>query len=105
MTTTVETNKTAALDRVETHANPAWKERVNATIARLAHAHAEITTDMVWASLGDDVATHEPRALGPLMKSAATRGLIEKTARTTQCTRPVRNGGDVRVWRSRVFGG
>lgn len=90
-----------ALDRVDAHADPEWKDVADRVIRRLADTMREFTADDVRDALPDGVWTHEPRALGPRMLAAARAGLIERTDRSV--TSRHRNGGLARVWRSTKF--
>ena len=90
-----------ALARVERNASDDWKETVLHIIRDLAVAQDELTTDDVWQvlELRGIEATHEPRALGAVMRHAASLGMIERTDTTRRSVRVARHAGDVRVWR------
>lgn len=90
-----------ALARVEAHADPEWKATALAVVEHLARTRDEMTTDDVWHVLDARgvTFTHEPRALGAVMKQAASFGWISRTERTRRSERVVRHAGDVRVWR------
>jgi len=91
-----------ALARVEAHADPDWKDRAYAIIFELARVRVEFTTDDVWRELGQaGVDTHEPRALGALMRQAAADHVIAPTDRYKPSSRVVCHGRPVRIWRSR----
>lgn len=87
------------LAAVEAHANPDWKDEAERVIDLLAATCQQFTTDDVWQRLGH-VSTHEPRALGALMKRAASRGVIRATDGWATSTRPECHGRPIRVWRS-----
>ena len=87
------------LAAVEAHANPDWKDEAERVIDTLAATRQHFTTDDVWQRLGH-VSTHEPRALGALMKRAASRGVIRATDGWATSTRPECHGRPIRVWRS-----
>ena len=84
---------------VEAHANPDWKDEAERVIDLLAATRQHFTTDDVWQRLGH-VSTHEPRAMGALMKRAANRGVIRATDGWATSTRPECHGRPIRVWRS-----
>ena len=91
-----------ALEAVEDHANPAWKEHAETAIRFLARSRQTFTTDDVWEHLhqrGHEF-PHEPRALGALMRNAAHAGLIVATDRVIPSQRPECHRRPIRVWRS-----
>ena len=87
--------------RVAHNASPDWKEEALAVLARVAKTMPELTTDDVWHLVKE--VTHEPRAMGPVMKAGATAGIIEATDRFKLTDRPSRHRAPVRVWRSLVY--
>jgi hypothetical protein len=87
------------LREVEDHADTDWKAEAMRVIRDLAERRATFTTDDVWQRLGH-VSTHEPRALGALMKRAASAGVIRATDGWAVSSRPECHGRPVRVWRS-----
>jgi hypothetical protein len=91
-----------ALAKVEAHADPDWKDRARGIIHELARVRVEFTTDDVWKELAlAGVETHEPRALGALMREAAGAHIIAATDRYRPSARVACHGRPVRVWRSR----
>lgn len=90
-----------ALLRVDEHADPDWKDVARDAIAFLATTRHEFTTDDVWAELDRHSATtHEPRALGALMRKAARQRLIAPTDRYVTSTRAACHSRPVKVWRT-----
>ena len=71
----------------------------------LAIAYPTFTTDDVWLALQKvpDVATHEPRALGSMMRAAGKSGWIVPTDRYVNSRRPECHARPVKVWRSRFW--
>ncbi|THA41784.1 hypothetical protein [Streptomyces sp. A1547] len=66
-----------AIAQVDANADAAWKSYALGFIAELSGRLDEFTTDDLWdAGL---VKPREPRALGPVMRRAAKRGLITTT--------------------------
>lgn len=88
-----------AVQRVEENTDPAWK----AVAERFVHGlpvEAEFTTDRVWFHLERaSVTTPEPRALGAIMLALSRAGVIEKTGRYIQTTRPKAHARPIPVWR------
>ena len=93
-----------AIARAERHAVDGWKTATFGVIRQLAESCASFTTDDVWLALQKlpDVATHEPRALGSMMRQAAKSGWIEPTDRYVNSQRPECHARPVKVWRSRL---
>ena len=93
-----------AIAQVDEHANSDWKAKAADVVARVARSQGHLTTDDVWARLIHvDAETHEPRALGAIMRAAATHGIIVATDSYVQSTRVACHRRPLRVWRSLVF--
>ena len=98
-------SRDAAIAQVEHNADDAWKDEARAIVRRLALSRVEFTTDDVWSCLANSTAeTHEPRALGAIMREAGREGLIKATNTTTPSTRAACNARPVRIWESLVVG-
>jgi hypothetical protein len=91
-----------AVTRVGQHADPAWADSVLHHIWTIATSSPEMTTDDVWVLVADDTRTHEPRALGSLMRRAASEGWIYATDSYVPSQRAACHARPVRVWRSRI---
>jgi hypothetical protein len=91
-----------AIQRVDEHAAPAWKDVAYAAVAHLSSVLPEFTTDEVWYAIAnsDDVTTHELRAMGAVMRRAQRAGLIEPTDRYMASTRAVCHSAPKRIWRA-----
>lgn len=88
-----------ALFRVEAHADIDWKQSAELAVANAAR-RGLFTTDDVWAVLDAGTAsTHEPRALGAIMRRMAKDGFITATDEWRVSSRPECHGRHVRVWR------
>lgn len=95
----------AALAQVELAADDNWKDAAMQAVKEIAASRGEFTTDHVWEALqGLGVATHEHRAMGAVMRSACSEGLIEKTNRVVPTMRPGAHRRPVTVWRSLRYG-
>ena len=98
--------KLEAIERVEGNANTDWTRAALRIVTRLANSRFEFTTDAVWHFLElADTATHEPRAMGAIMRKCGALGLIHATGRTVMSTRPECHRRPIRVWRSKVWTG
>lgn len=95
-----------AIERVERNAAQDWKDHVLDVIWGLAAYRQEMTSDDVWRLLGqDDPTTHEPRALGAMLKKAAAEGWLEPTEVYRPSARATCHARPVRVWRSLIYRG
>jgi hypothetical protein len=96
-----ERRRDDAIDRVDENAQKDWKDAARVAVAALASLKDTFTTDDVWKLLETQgYQTHEPRALGAVMRRAARNGLIESTDRTRLSERPECHRRPVRIWRS-----
>jgi hypothetical protein len=93
----------AAILRADEHADRDWKQAAYDAVSDLALFCEHFTTDDVHERLGDDVRTHEKRAMGAIMRRAARDGLIEATDRYVESARPEAHRNPKRVWRSLVI--
>ena len=92
-----------AIERVDKHAEEAWRETADEGIRVCAALADEFTSEMVRLYLDlRDVETHDERALGPRMQAAARAGLIEPTDEFRAGSRVSRHRAPLRVWRSLV---
>ena len=88
-----------AIQQAEAHADKAWLDAARRTVARLAELGIPFTTDAVWEQLDAlDVHTHEPRALGAVMRQAARDGLLTNSGRYVKSTRADCHSRPVPVW-------
>lgn len=92
---------------VDEHAAPDWKIEARRVVRHLAETKPEFTTDPVWFMLErfTEAETHEPRALGAVMRAAARDRLIVATDRTVESVRVANHRRPVRIWKSLVYTG
>lgn len=97
--------KTEAMDRVERNANDDWKTQAYTCVIGCAVRHEEFSTDDVWKRLTElwRAKTHEPRAMGAVMRQAARDGAITKTDRVRPSIMRSNNQRPVAIWRSRLY--
>ena len=89
------------LEQVEANANEAWKRAAMNAIRHLCTTKREWTADDLWDILaGEEVGTHEPRALGAMIVKAAKAGLCRSTGRYVQSRLPIRHNRPVAIWES-----
>jgi hypothetical protein len=93
-----------ALNRVDANADEEWKTTALRAVGWLSMTQDRFTTDDVWAVLVDrEEATHEPRALGPIMLRARKLGYIAGTNDYVLSMRPECHRNPKKVWRSLLF--
>jgi hypothetical protein len=86
----------AAIAQVDANADDEWKRYALGFIAEMSADMDEFTTDDLWdAGL---IKPREPRALGPVMRRAAKRGLIATTGEFRKSR--YRNCAPLPVWAS-----
>lgn len=73
-----------ALAQVETNAHQEWMEMAVQCMYGLAASGAEFTSDTVRDAVPEEFATHEPRALGPVMMRGIRDGVITAVGWTTE---------------------
>ena len=91
-----------AVDRAGSNADDEWKDVAYTAITQICRKLEYFTTDPIWYTLGASKveAPHEPRAIGAMLRSAASDGWCEPTDRYVSSERVACHGRPVRVWRS-----
>ena len=95
-----------AIDRVEKNADTEWAEAAYLACCLVAECEIEFTTDSVWdmiAHLFPQYATHEPRAMGAVMRRAARDGKIVSTDEYWKSARAECHRRPLTVWESLIF--
>lgn len=98
-----DTARDRAIGAAANNADPYWWDAALDAVRHVAQSHQSFTTDEVWQYLNvhrKDVATHEPRALGAVMKAASTYGWVVGTQEYSRSKRPSAHSRPVLVWRS-----
>lgn len=88
------------------NANELWMRKARQSLMQVARMNASFTTDDVWADmlLVDEFAvTHEPRAMGAVLRRAVKEGVCVATPRYQPSVRVECHARPVRVWRSLVY--
>lgn len=91
-----------AIAKVDRAADEVWKWTAFEVVKFLSKRGKPFTTDAVHYLLARDhpeVETHEPRALGAIMRRAVANGLIEPTEQHVLSKRPECHRRPIRVWR------
>lgn len=93
--------KTEAIARAEKNAAPDFLATASTIVLRLASAMPHgFTTDAVWEVLdASGIKTHEPRALGAVMKQLADGGYITKTGAYVDSLRPECHCRPIPIWK------
>lgn len=93
-----------AVERVDRNADDEWKSAALAAICRTAMGKEFLTTDDIWEAMSSHSATtHEPRAMGAVMRQAAAHGWISRTPDYTKSTRKECHARPVAVWLSLLY--
>lgn len=101
--------KNAAMAQVGAAANPAWLDLMLQLAFEVSQKHPFFTSDDVMAAYHaiqspSKPLTHEPRALGPVMRQAARLGYCQKASvPPLPSRRRSRHACPLAVWRSLVF--
>lgn len=87
-----------AMGRADRHADAEWKATAEAVIIHLARMRPTFTADDVWHHLTThcNVETHEPRALGAILKKLTADGTIKPTGGFAPSKR--RHAAPIRLW-------
>lgn len=95
-----------AIKAVRSNADPAWLAASLDAVRAVAHRQPSLTTDDVWAELERRHVriTHEPRAMGAVMRHAESRRLIRPSDQWVLSVRPECHRRPVRVWLSQEGG-
>lgn len=94
-----------AIDRVEENADPDWAEAAYLACCLVAEEEPLLTTDNVWQTLArlfPQYATHEPRAMGAVMRRAARDNKIQATNHYWKSIRPECHYRALMVWKSLI---
>ena len=92
--------RAVALEQVEDHADPEWKDRALAAVRLTAQSKPEFISDDVW-EIGQLDSTREARALGPVFIQAAKNGWIRKTDKVRPSVRSHLSGKP--IWVSLIY--
>lgn len=90
-----------AIERVAAHAHQEWRSEARHVVERLASTKSLFTADEVWAELDKaSFTTHEPTALGAVMRDAVRTGTIMATGSYWPTKRSAAHRRPVAVYRS-----
>lgn len=83
----------------------AWQEKAVSVVRDLSLRQHELTTDDVWLNLGGHDPGLEGRAMGAVMRRAASLGYVKSTPLTTKSVRAACHRRDLRIWSSLLWRG
>ena len=92
-----------AIERVGLNADQLWALEALKVVGMLSIERHDFTTDDVWEwmnQLHPTMATHEPRAMGAVMRRASQMRLCVPTERYAKSMRPECHRRPIRVWRA-----
>jgi hypothetical protein len=94
------------MGRADDAANKRWKVAALYAVWMVALECEDFTTDEVSKYMEKhwpDIATHEPRALGPIMTTAARKGYCENTRKQRLTEKAVAHRRGKNVWKSLIW--
>jgi hypothetical protein len=94
-----------AIDTVEAHANEDWAENAYITGMRLARHQTTLMSEDIWDAMNTTEQTHEPRAMGAVMRRLHRDRVITPTEVFTRSTSPRGHGRPSRIWESLIARG
>jgi hypothetical protein len=95
-----------AIDRVEKNADPDWAEAAYLACCLVAEDQQFFTTDNVWEKISTafpQFKTHEPRAMGAVMRRAAKDGVVSPTDEYVRSDRQECHRRPMMRWESLIF--
>lgn len=95
-----------AIDRVEQHAKPGFVEAGVIAGRIVAARQLRFTSEDVREAIGDTAWTHEPRAMGAVMRRLLDEGVAHPSMpkEFVNSKHTICHHGEKRVWISRVYG-
>ncbi len=94
-----------AIDRVEKNTNPDWAEAAYLACCLVAEEQPLFTTDNVWQKMSylyPQFQTHEPRAIGAVMRRVAREDKICGTDDYVKSNRPECHHRPQMIWKSLI---
>ena len=94
-----------AIDRVGKNADPDWAEAAYLACCLVAEEQPIFTTDNVWQKMSylyPQFQTHEPRAMGAVMRRAARDNKIQATDDYWKSVRPECHYRALMIWKSLI---
>jgi len=94
-----------AISQAEQNATKEWMDYAWEALKQVAYQNKTLTTDDIWAILDryPNIQTHEPRAMGAIMRKAVKHKWIRKTGNYVTTRRPIAHQKPIAVWESLAF--
>ena len=92
----IELETRAAIDRAQANASDLWFRGAMNAVRYLVAQRRPFTTDDVWSHVEGQ--THEPRAMGAVMRQAQRDGLIKPSGEYRKSLRPECHRRPIQVW-------
>jgi hypothetical protein len=95
-----------AIGQATEAADPDWKEAARSAVRRVAYRQRFFTTDDIWGAIDaidPEASTHEPRAMGGILRWAQDEGLASNTERVQKTARVAAHRRPLAVWESLVY--
>ena len=90
-----------AIERVGLNADQQWAKEAYKVVILLSLNRMDFTTDHVWEWMNElhpALTTHEPRAMGAVMRKASSDRLCVPTERYSKSLRPECHRRPIRIW-------
>ncbi len=90
-----------SIERVGLNADQLWSIEALKIVGMLSIERHDFTTDDIWQWMNDlhpTLTTHEPRAMGAVMRRASAERLCAPTERYSKSMRPECHRRPIRVW-------
>lgn len=95
-----------SIDCVDRNANIEWKIKAYMTGMRIAEREEFFVSEDIWQALLDEgVHTHEPRAMGAVMRRLQREKVIAPTGKYITSASPLGHGRPSLVWQSLIWVG
>lgn len=95
---TGEQARDSSLEQVASAANEEWMSAAAQRVRSLAKTGEEFTTDDVWSGIPETINTHEPRAMGAVMRALALENVIRPTGLYRRSRRSLCHARPLCVW-------
>lgn len=89
-----------AIERAKDHAHPNWFKTAYATGVILTRTRGTLTSEDVFDNMPLNITTHEPRAMGSVMRALKDDGWITPTGTYIKSSSIAGHGRPSHVWKS-----
>lgn len=92
-----------AIDLVEANASHNWKNVAYVTALAIAVRQRTLVSEDVWEHMPEGTYTHEPRAMGAIMRQLRKDNIIVPTGEYTISKSPLGHGRPSHIWKSNIY--